>query len=329
MEEFFPSLAPGGLYESATDRFQFEDESTTTTTSWMDMELDLSPGSPSLCLFQELEEVQEVAAGPLEEPRLEEQTSSQLADLIHQFGIPVEEECPSSPASSQASDMESHQSLIEELEEFFGSPTATEQEEGATTALEFVTTTSIPTSVASPGTILDAMVTTSCTMITEEDLKNAVTTSCVTEDGQNVIIIIAPASPAPSTLSYSYSSDPPSDTDSDWAPSTSPSTALHAVSAASTTIRKKYQRTKALSPPSVKYPKEKKERKKAQNRTAAFRYREKKKSELDTVEQEMELLQEKNVGLRDQLTEMETETKLLKKLMIQAGLGLYVNAIRR
>jgi len=319
MEELFLPLAPGGLYESATDRFQFEDESSSTATSWMDMELDLSPGSPSLSLFQELEEVQEVAAAPLEQ-----QTSRQLADLIQQFGIPVEEACPSSPTSSQDSDMESHQSLIEELEEFFGSPTTTEQEEGATAALEFVTTTSIPTSAASPRTILDAMVTTTTTMITEEDLQNAVTTSCVTEDGQNVIIIIAPSSPAPSTLSYS--SDPPSDTDPDWAPS--PSSALHTVSATSTTIRKKYQRTKAPNPPSVKYPKEKKERKKAQNRTAAFRYREKKKSELDLVEQEMELLQEKNVGLRDHLTEMETETKLLKKLMIQAGLGLYVNAIR-
>ena len=50
-------MAPGGLYESATDRFQFEDESSSTATSWMDMELDLSPGSPSLSLFQELEEV--------------------------------------------------------------------------------------------------------------------------------------------------------------------------------------------------------------------------------------------------------------------------------
>ena len=319
MEEFFLPLAPAGLYESATDRFQFEDESSSTATSWMDMELDLSPGSPSLSLFQELEEVQEVAAAPLEE-----QTSSQLADLIQQFGIPVEEACPSSPTSSHTSDMESHQSLIEELEDFFGSPTTTEQEEGGTTtALEFVTTTSIPTSAASPRTILDAMVTTTSTMLTEEDLHNAVTTSCVTEDGQNVIIIIAPSSPAPS----SYSSDPPSDTDPDWAPS--PSTALHTVSATSTTIRKKYQRTKAPNPPSVKYPKEKKERKKAQNRTAAFRYREKKKGELDLVEQEMELLQEKNVGLREHLTEMETETKLLKKLMIQAGLGLYVNAIRQ
>jgi len=69
------------------------------------------------------------------------------------------------------------------------------------------------------------------------------------------------------------------------------------------------------------YPVEKRERKKAQNRSAAFRYREKKKGEQNTVEDELELLSSKNVQLRAKLTEMETEARLLKKWMTEAGLG--------
>merc|ERR1711971_187789 len=54
---------------------------------------------------------------------------------ISQCGIPVEQEVttfPCSPANSINSDMETHQSLIEELEDFFGSPTNIESEEGCT-----------------------------------------------------------------------------------------------------------------------------------------------------------------------------------------------------
>merc|ERR1712020_12652 len=93
--------------------------------------------------------------------------------------------------------------------------------------------------------------------------------------------------------------------------------------------RKKCARSKPPSPPSVcPYPMDKKERKKAQNRTAAFRYREKKKSAMDHVEDEMEALEERNGVLREQLTEMETEFKYLKKLMTEAGLGKYAAAVK-
>merc|ERR1712137_1291173 len=67
---------------------------------------------------------------------------------------------------------------------------------------------------------------------------------------------------------------------------------------------------------------------KAQNRTAAFGYREKMKSAMDNVEDEMEALEERNGVLRDQLTEMETEFKYLKKLMTEAGLGRYAAAVK-
>jgi hypothetical protein len=96
---------------------------------------------------------------------------------------------------------------------------------------------------------------------------------------------------------------------------------LRVISTESRAVKKKYQRKKPPTPPVGPYPVEKRERKKAQNRSAAFRYREKKKGEQNTVEDELELLSSKNVQLRAKLTEMETEARLLKKWMTEAGLG--------
>merc|ERR1712080_760420 len=100
-----------------------------------------------------------------------------------------------------------------------------------------------------------------------------------------------------------------------------PPASLRTISNESRAVKKKYQRKKPPTPPVGPYPLEKKERKKAQNRTAAFRYREKKKGEQNTVEEELELLATRNKELRAKLTEMETEARLLKKLMTEAGLG--------
>jgi len=324
--ETYTFLAPGSLFEAAPDHYLFENES--ANENWMDLELDSC--SSSMSLFQELEEVQEVK----EVQDAEVTNTVLLSQLISQCGIPVEEEIiinsPYSPTSSMDtdSDMEAHQSLIDELEEYFGSPTRIEEDDDSR-SLDLITKTNI-TSRASPNSILEALTRGQVfngdqkkPILTEKDLNDAVTTSCVTEDGQNVIIIIAPPSPDPSTTCY--------DTDPDWVPSPSPSPSaspLRTLSTTSTTIKKKYQRSKPPTPPSGPYPVEKKERKKAQNRTAAFRYREKKKGELDVVENEMDKLQAKNMELRNQLSEMETEAKLLKKLMIEAGLGRYANTMR-
>merc|ERR1712165_131374 len=160
--------------------------------------------------------------------------------------------------------------------------------------------------------------------LTEEVLQGAVSTTCVTEDGQNVIIIVAPPSPAHSNV---YTSD----TDPEWVPSpassVSPSSPLRTISSESRGVKKKYQRKKPPTPPVGPYPLEKKERKKAQNRTAAFRYREKKKSEQEMIDDELELLTTKNGILKDKLTEMETEFRYLKKLMTEAGLGRYAQTV--
>merc|ERR1719195_2396325 len=138
-----------------------------------------------------------------------------------------------------------------------------------------------------------------CEELILDDQYSPAGSGLVTADGQNVIIIIAPSSPTES-VSTSVQDQP----------------------------RKKYARSKPPTPPAATpYPADKKERKKAQNRTAAFRYREKKKSELDLAEEELEALADKNTCLKEKLTEMETEFKYLKKLMVEAGLGKYTMAV--
>jgi len=317
-------LAQEGLLETLSDHFDIENTSS-IDNNWMEVEMDLTKES-TMSLFQELEEVEEVK---------EEETtadSALLSNLISQCGIPVEQEVttfPCSPANSMNSDMETHQSLIEELEDFFGSPTNIESEEGSS-GLDLVTKTSV--TAKSPNSILEALANGEVYMpndqdftLTEETLKGAVSTTCVTEDGQNVVIIVAPPSPAQSNF---YASD----TDPEWVPSPStslsPSSPLRTISSESRAVKKKYQRKKPPTPPMGPYPVEKRERKKAQNRTAAFRYREKKKGEQNTVEEELDLLASKNTELRAKLTEMETEARLLKKLMTEAGLGRIASTMR-
>merc|ERR1711899_131237 len=285
-----------------------------------------------MTLFQELEEVEEVK---------EETTadSALLSNLISSCGIPSEQEAtifPCSPANSMNSDMETHQNLIEELEDFFGSPTNLGTEEGSR-GLDLVTKTSV--AAKSPNSILEALASGEAYMpnnqeftLTEETLKGAVSTTCVTEDGQSVIIIVAPPSPAHPNSSPVHSNIYASDTDPEWVPSpcssVSPSSPLRTIATESRTLKKKYQRKKPPTPPTGPYPVEKRERKKAQNRTAAFRYREKKKGEQNTVEDELELLATRNKELRAKLTEMETEARLLKKLMTESGLGRIASTMR-
>merc|ERR1711874_552117 len=215
------------------------------------------------------------------------------------------------PSNSMNSDMETHQSLIEELEEFFGSPTNIDSEQGSR-GLDLVTKTSV--AVKSPNSILDALASGEVYMpqdqdftLTEEVLQGAVSTTCVTEDGQNVIIIVAPPSPAHSNV---YTSD----TDPEWVPSpassVSPSSPVRTISTESRTVKKKYQRKKPPTPPVGPYP------------------REKKKGEQNTVEEELELLATRNKELRAKLTEMETEARLLKKLMTEAGLGRIASTMK-
>merc|ERR1712007_79014 len=136
-------LGQGGLLETfSSDHFDIENTAS-IDNNWMEVEMDLTNES-TMSLFQELEEVEEV-----EEVKEEETTtnSSLLSNLINQCGIPLEEQLekittPSSPSHFINSDMETHQSLIEELEELFGSPTNIDSEHGSR-GLDLVTKTSV------------------------------------------------------------------------------------------------------------------------------------------------------------------------------------------
>merc|ERR1719433_1629077 len=287
----------------------------------MDFELDLSSENMTsfLELEQEIKEATTTSPLPLPRPSVivkprpkpasvqQAGPSPSLADIMTSCGIeydlPEDGTDVASPSSIHSDiQLDQNQELIEELEEFFikteGCPTVVDKE------------SEHPDQLSLAG------------------LNDPSSCSLLTAEGQKVIIIIAPSSPAES-VSTSITS---SDSDPEWSPSPYPLSpaqlSLLSSRPEQRKTRKKYARTKPPSPPSVTpYPADKKERKKAQNRTAAFRYREKKKSEQDLAEEELEALADKNSQLQEKLVEMETEFKYLKKLMVEAGLGKYTLAV--
>jgi len=117
-----------------------------------------------------------------------------------------------------------------------------------------------------------------------------------------------PLSPGGSVSSVTMTSD-----DDDWKPVSSPRP------------RKKYERkAPKIKPEFGPYPKDKAERKKAHNRTAAWKYREKKKNEQDLVEKEFEGLLNRNIELKKTLGDMEIQLKVLKQLMLETGMAKYM-----
>jgi len=313
-EQDFGDFVPESLFE-AIDQINNGGKSRNTNSGtannsmdeFMDFELDLSSENCTMTSFLELEqEISEapVTSQPLIRPSVIVKASSKptvaqpsLTDIMDSCGIDYDlpEDYNLSSPSSIHSDvqLEQNKELIEELEEFFikteGKPTVVEE----------------PVLLSLPG------------------LDN----SLMTADGQNVIIILGPESPTESLPT----SLPDLDSDPEWSPSPlSPDQRLLLASEPlQAKPRKKYARSKPPSPPAASpYPADRKERKKAQNRTAAFRYREKKKTEQDSAEEELEALEDKNIRLKEKLSEMETEFKYLKKLMVEAGLGKYTAAVK-
>lgn len=344
---------PESLFESDQLAFGHENNNSLAGELFTDFELYLS--SESMNSFLELEQIQEVAAATptpaaavrtsvivskntickpttskLTNVKPELKTQHSLTDIIASCGISSDWDAAAtaaSPSSCGSSDLEleRNQELIEELEDFFI------KVDGKATVVD-----ETPVPAPTPNTVLSAMLagkvedwTQPKEELTMEHLEAAYTTNFVTQDGQSVVIIIAPDSPAdtklcvkeePQATLLSLTPSPRPDPDPEWSPGASPAPGPDRP-------RKKYARTNPPRPPTGPYPTEKKERKKAQNRTAAFRYREKKKSEQDTIDDELELLGRRNVVLKEKLTEMEMECKLLKKLMTEAGLGCYTKAM--
>merc|ERR1712029_447393 len=191
-----------------------------------DYSLDLN--SETMISFLEMENVQEVETVEKKQAKV-----PNLADILTSCGIEYDlvdspEHSPVQSPSSIHSDMELEktQELIDELEEFFmktdGTPTVVDEE---------VTDTNI----------------------TMEELNNAVTTNMMTEDGQNVVIVIAPSSPSESLVSISQDPIPsprnsPRNTSSPGytqdSPEWSPSPASVSSPPGPMRPRKKYARSK-------------------------------------------------------------------------------------
>merc|ERR1719384_1701450 len=161
----------------------------------MDFDLDLNSENCTMNSFLELEkEIEEVPFFPdsvvrpsvIVKPRPKPATvQPSLTDIMSSCGIEYDlpEDCNVSSPSSIHSDvqLEQNNELISELEEFF------------------IKTEGKPT-------IVDDDVVT--------ELSSPVSTSLVTPDGQNVIIIIAPSSPSESLCT--------TDSDPEWTPSPAP-----------------------------------------------------------------------------------------------------------
>merc|ERR1719367_2550181 len=210
----------------------------------MDFELDLS--SENMTSFLELEqEIKEATTNLPEQllrpsvivkPRPKPAEQPSLTDIMTSCGIEYElpEDCNVSSPSSIHSDiqLDQNQELIEELEEFFikteGCPTVVDESDEQE-------------------------------QLSLAGLNNPVSSSLVTPEGQKVIIIIAPSSPAESVTNTASTSG---DSDPEWSPSPGPLSpaqlSLLNTRPGQTKARKKYARAKPPSPPSVTpYPADK------------------------------------------------------------------------
>merc|ERR1712113_607067 len=134
----------------------------------------------------------------------------------------------------------------------------------------------------------------------------------ITEDGQEVFIIIAPPSPVTTTAVVAPESVATIDSDDseEWTPDSPKSSKGRPM------VQRSVRRTNRKSP----YIKDKKERKKQQNVEAARRYRDKKKAEQCDIETEESVLLSKNKQLKGEVAELEAELKTMKKLMAELGI---------
>jgi len=286
-----------------------------------DLFMDLLASSSDMESFMELDSIEEVKEE--EEEDVKAALSNLLPDLLTQVGI------NNMAAVNTASPEDTTQSLIDEVETYLQSVSG-----GVSTSSLQQSWTSDPVKkeVDEADRIFEALTTGNVVHQAEEEeinLEEALSTSVISADGENVIIILAPSpttddaaiptvpSPAPSfTLPTSPSFDDAalspaqSDPDTEWSPA-------NLSRAAVAKPRKKYERKVRAKPPTGPYPLEKKARKMAQNRSAAFKYRERKKAEQDAVDEELERLFDRNAYLKKKMSDMEIQVRCLKQLMTE------------
>jgi len=163
------------------------------------------------------------------------------------------------------------------------------------------------------------------TALDQMDFSNV--TKVVTDDGKEIIIMIAPPSPTTtsSTPTTSWSSPTENssgslnDEDPDWTPEpTAKSRVGRPRSSASSIATGRPSLTKAKR--KHPYATNRKERKKQQNVEAARRYRDRKKGEQNIQETEVELLNHKNNQLKSEVEKLEAEVKTMKRIVGELGL---------
>merc|ERR1719395_55941 len=195
---------------------------------------DLELSSDTMASFLEMEQVPEVIETKVMEPKMNPvirpsvikkspamKPVNNLGDILTSCGI--EHDFVEDQRSPVASPSSIHSD--EELEEFFmkteGKPTVVEETETINTGLSL------------------------------QELQGAVTTNMVTEDGQNVIIIIAPSSPSETQDIAALSPVTRSEGESDpeWSPYPHSDSPLQSPPA-QTKPRKKYARSKPPKAPS-------------------------------------------------------------------------------
>jgi len=283
--------------------------------------IDLLAASSDMESFMELDSIEEVKEE--EEEDVKAALSNLLPDLLTQVGI------NNGAVHASSTTEDTTQSLIDEVETYLQSVSG-----GVSTSSLQQSWTSDPVKkeVDEADRIFEALTTGNVVHQAEEEdinLEEALSTSVISADGENVIIILAPSpttddaaiptvpSPAPSfTLPTSPSFDDAalspaqSDPDTEWSPA-------NLSRAAVAKPRKKYERKVRAKPPTGPYPLEKKARKMAQNRSAAFKYRERKKAEQDAVDEELDRLFDRNAYLKKKMSDMEIQVRCLKQLMTE------------
>lgn len=274
--------------------------------------------------FMAMENIEEVSEN--------KNNSLLLQDILTEVGV-VQDDSVVPEVDDYFTDctMDSNESLIDEVESFLqsvsGEPTLIDSDSSVTDVWDIKEENSILKAMTSGNVVHQDQ------DLAEDDFAEAFATSVVGKNGENVIIIVAPSSPTYSTSSHTAMSDSNkllnipvlspavsyttdiSDIESSYSDHGSPQHGLKAT-------RKKYQRKEKPRPPIGPYPKEKGERKKAQNRSAAFKYREKKKAEQDAADGELTAIMERNCLLKKRLADMNLELKCLKNLMSEMGVGV-------
>lgn len=305
---------------SLVERMQGDKQETLYSLSHdvkFNLEYETLEASSNLHEMMELDEVEEVKVESAVVVK-DENDHQDLIDEVERFlqqheasapildvpDEPIFEDCPMNSTFISEEDKLAAESLIDQL--FCGSIAIDLEDQ------EFAVDTT--DAVSTPVVVDD----------TDADQESGFVDACqlsssemVMPDGTKVYIVIAPESPEASLIDGDVASPMSSEfvaspeSDESWSPEPAPTPGRS---------RKRASERKGGVRKAKSTIVDKKERKKHQNVEAARRYRDKKKSEQQLIDEELDELTAKNSELKRKVGEKEAELKTLKKLMIELGL---------